>query len=459
MTVNSFFMRERISDYSEFVLNKSHSKKPNGIKTSFMPKECFPFQKHLIEWSLDNARSAIWADCGLGKTLMELVWAQNVVESTNKKVLILTPLAVASQTVSEGDKFGIECVKSRDGSNISNITVTNYEMLKNFNPEDFSAVVCDESSILKNFNGVRKSEIIDFMKKVPYRLLATATAAPNDYIEIGNSSEALGFLGYMDMLNRFFKNDLNNSGTKRMYGEAPKWRFKGHAELSFWRWVVTWARACRKPSDLGFGDDGYNLPELIENTIIVNEDKKVSIATDLNAQRKAKRDTIFERCEKVLECVDDKDYSLIWCGLNDEGDCLEKIIPDSVQVSGKDSDQRKEEKLTAFARGEIKRLISKPKIGAWGLNFQHCNHITYFPSHSYEQYYQSVRRCWRFGQKRPVTVDIVMSKEEKAIMKNMIHKSQKADKMFENLISEMNTPETVEKIEKFTNKMEVPSWL
>ncbi len=451
-------------EYGSFLEKKGQLCGNFGFKPLFMPDYLFDFQKFLTEWSLLKGRSAVFADCGLGKTIMELVFAQNVVQKTNKNVLILAPLAVTYQTQAEGKRFGIDSHVSKE--KVYPITITNYEKLKHFSPSDFVGVVCDESSILKNYSGAFKTEITQFMRKIPYRLLGTATAAPNDYIELGTSSEALGEMGFMDMLNKFFKNDLNNSGLRRHYGEAPKWRFKGHAQKMFWRWVCSWAKACRKPSDLGYSDDKFNLPKLTENKVII-EAKTLPDgmflplpAKNLDEQRKERRRTLEERCEAVADIVNKKDdFSLVWCQLNDEGNYLEKIIKDSVQVSGKDSENRKEEKLLSFARENTKCLITKPKIGGMGLNFQHCNHVTYFPSHSYEQYYQAIRRCWRFGQKREVSVDVVMTEGDDLVMRNMQRKSKQAQVMFENLVSEMNNQLKIMNIDKNTNKMEIPTWL
>jgi hypothetical protein len=245
--------------YQDFLDQKLHAGAAHGFEPIWMPPQLFDFQQSLVTWAIRKGRAAIFADCGLGKTAMQLTWAENVARHTGKPVLILTPLAVAAQTIREGEKFGIECQRSSDGTVPGRIVITNYERLEHFNPADFAGVVCDESSILKSFDGSRRNEITDFMRKVPYRLLATATAAPNDFIELGTSSEALGYMGHMDMLARFFKNDQNNLTSRRMYGEAPKWRFKGHAEQPFWRWVTSWARACRQPSDLGFDDGRFVL--------------------------------------------------------------------------------------------------------------------------------------------------------------------------------------------------------
>jgi len=257
-------MRRTITKYSKFLDKKTHLENNNGFKPTFIPDYLFDFQKVLTEWAIYKGRSALFEDCGLGKTVQYLVWAQNIVEKTNKRILILTPLSVSPQIVEEGVKFGIECEQSRNGKFNGKIIITNYERLHYFSSSDFIGMVCDESSILKNFNGIRKSEITNFMKKLPYRLLCTATAAPNDYIELGTSSEALGMLGFIDMLNRFFKNDLNTSDTGRYHGKSMNWRFKKHAEQVFWRWMTSWARAIRKPSDIDGDDTHFILPTLTE---------------------------------------------------------------------------------------------------------------------------------------------------------------------------------------------------
>jgi len=459
--------------YQEFLKDKSHLSSYNGFSTIFMPDFLFDFQRFLVDWAIRKGRSAIFADCGLGKTPMQLVWAENIIRKTNKNVLIVTPIAVGHQTVREGEKFDIECKRSIDGDVAGKITITNYERLHLFNPNDFIGVVCDESSILKNFDGKRKAIVTEFMKKRPYRLLCTATAAPNDYIELGTSSEALGELGFMDMLGRFFKNDQNTSDTKRHYAgqklgpgaSRPKWRFKRHAEVDFWRWVASWAMALRNPSDIGYNDDRFKLPELIEKETIVQNEKNLSgelfirPAISLHEQRQERRLTIQKRCEVVASLVAKKKPAVAWCHLNAEGDLLEKIIPDAVQVAGSDSDDKKEDILLNFTDGKIPILITKPKIGGFGMNWQHCSHATFFPSHSYEQYYQCVRRCWRYGQKNPVTVNLVTSKGEIGVMKNLQRKALAADKMFESLVMEMNDATSIKQSNQFTKKEEVPVWL
>jgi len=438
-----------------------------------MPDAAFDFQRSLIEWTVKQGRSAEFADCGLGKSLMELAWAQNVYLHTGKPVLLLTPLAVGPQMVAEGQKFGIETARSQEGKITAPIVVANYERLHYFNADDFDGVVADESSILKNFDGKRKQAITDFMRKRPFRLLATATAAPNDYIELGTSSEALGVLGHMDMLTRFFKNEqntirptvyLHRGKLHSQIREQAKWRFKKHAEIPFWKWVTSWARALRKPSDLGFEDDGFILPNLIEHQTVVEDPKPRNgelfdvPAVGLREQREERRNTIQERCEIAAEKVSHDRSAVVWCHLNDEGNLLENLIPDAVQVSGSDLDEKKEETFLAFANGQIRVLVTKPVIGGFGLNWQHCAHMTFFPSHSYEQYYQGVRRCWRFGQKRDVTVDIITTRGEVNVMQNLKRKAKQAEQMFDHLVRYMNDSLRLE-----TNldaiQMEVPAWL
>ena len=466
-------MIPHMDDYTTFLDAKRQLSGNHGFDPVGLNPALFPFQADIVRWALRKGRAAIFADCGLGKTPMQLDWADQVVRRTNGRVLILTPLAVSHQTLAEGAKFNIECHRSIHGELHPGINIINYERLHLLNPSDFVGAVCDESSILKSFDGVRRGEITDFMRKMPYRLLATATAAPNDYIELGTSSEALGELGHMDMLTRFFRNEQNNSSHRvahraRHFHVEPgkQWRFKGHARVPFWRWVCSWARAIRRPSDLGHPDDDFILPPLEEQEHMVAPNTLAPgmlfplPAVGLKEQREERRRTIQERCERVASLVCDTGQpAIVWCHLNDEGDKLEAMIPDCVQVSGDDSDDAKEEKLLAFAHNQVRVLVTKPKIGAWGLNFQHCAHVTFFPSHSFEQYYQGVRRCWRFGQTRPVHVDIVTTEGERGVMDNLQRKAKAADEMFSSLVGEMNHSLSIQRGIDFSEQEEVPSWL
>lgn len=457
-----------LSDYQTFLERKSQLDGDHGFEPTFMPDDLFSFQASLVEWAVRKGRAAIFADCGLGKTIMELVWAQNVAIHTGKPVLLLTPLAVAQQTVHEAEKFGIPVTRSLHGEVLDQIVVANYERLHLFQPEHFGGVVCDESSILKSFEGTTRKAITEFLRTLPYRLLATATAAPNDYIELGTSSEALGYLGYMDMLSRFFTND-----TRTSHGYHGKWRvnsahdfrFKGHAEEAFWRWVSSWARALRRPSDLGFSDDGFDLPPpTIREHVVEPHAPRPGMLFDLPAsgfreEREVRRRTIAERCQMVADLVNHtNEPAVVWCHLNPEGDLLEKLIPDAIQVSGRDSDDAKESKFLAFTNGESRVLVTKPVIGAWGLNWQHCAHLTFFPSHSYEQYYQAVRRCWRFGQTRSVLVDIVATEGEVDIQHNLQRKAKQAETMFSQLVSHMRDGMAIQRSEPFTTEVKLPEW-
>lgn len=455
--------------YSEFLQDRrsEHLAKVTEVNPASLNGHLFDFQRDTTAWALEKGRAAIFADCGLGKSIMELAWAEHLVKTTGGNVLILMPLAVSYQMVREAEKFGVEVARVSDGRAVRGINIANYERLERFSSSDFVGAVCDESSILKSFGGVRRKEITAFMRKLPYRLLCTATAAPNDYTELGTSSEALGYLGHMDMLNRFFRNDKNNSAVGRYRGKATEWRLKGHAELPFWRWVCSWGRSFRKPSDLGsqYTDDAFDLKPLTEEVHTVKSRRPPdgrlfdTYAMTLEEQREVVRRTVAERCEKAAQLVDHDRPALVWCHLNEEGRTLARLIPDAVEVSGSDTDEAKEHKLLAFANGEVRVLITKPKIGGWGLNFQHCSHVVMFPSHSYEQYYQAIRRCWRFGQQNPVKVDLVMTDSEQRVLDNLHSKSTAADAMFSRLVALMQQGQSINSADGFTTKGRIPTWI
>lgn len=455
-----------MSEYDAFVAGKEHAGAEHGFSPTFLPSWLFDFQAALVEWATRKGRCAILADCGLGKSAMQLVWAENIARHTNRPVLILTPLAVAEQTIEEAEKFGIEAVRSKDGQVPpgAKIVVANYERLHLFRSSEFTGCVCDESSILKSFDGARKALVTEFLRTLPYRLLCTATAAPNDYVELGTSSEALGELGYMDMLGRFFKNDQHSNNPNRIW-TGDKWRFKRHAGVPFWRWVCSWARAVRKPSDLGFADDRFRLPKLIESSEVVKATRlRPGFLFDLPAvglreQREDLRRTITERCERAAAKLANKHPALAWCHLNDEADLLETMIGGARQVSGAQSDDEKEEIFRAFAHKEIRALVTKPKIGAWGLNWQHCSQMTYFPSHSFEQYYQSTRRCWRYGQKCNVEVHCISTEGQRGVLDSLREKAKAAGAMFEALVEHMNNTLAIRKAEHTKLQLTTPEWL
>ena len=455
-----------MTTYADFLASRAQLTNAGGFEPTNLPDHLFDFQRALVEWAVRQGRGAIFADCGLGKTPMELAWAEQVNIRTGKPVLILTPLAVGFQTVAEAGKFGHDAALSRTGKPTAPITVTNYEQLGKFNPIDFGGVVCDESSILKSFDGATRSLVTEFMRRLPYRMLGTATAAPNDWIELGTSSEALGGLGHMDMLTRFFTNKQRSTSSRGrgMGGDAVAWRLKGHAEEPFWQWVATWARATRRPSDLGYDDGRFLLPNLIIRQTLVEAHRPAEgslfdvPAHGLREEREESRRTLTERCEAAAAAIDGVDHAVAWCHLNDESALLTRLIPGAVELSGSDSPDEKEEKLAAFSREEIRTLVTKPRLGAWGLNWQHCNRMTYFPSHSYEQWYQAIRRCWRFGQTRDVTVDVITTEGGRNVLANLQRKADQADSMFSALVAHMNNAAGITGA-TYDHKIEVPSWL
>lgn len=438
--------------YEEFLKAKQHSSIDYGIKPIYSIDAMFDFQKYIADYSIKKGRCAIFLDTGLGKTLIELVIAQNYIRATNKPVLIITPLAVAFQFIKEAEKFGIDDIQySKDGQYSKKIVVCNYERLEHFKSSDFDCVILDESSILKNFDGAIKSHITAFLKKVKYRFLATATPSPNDYIELGTSSEALGYFGYMDMLSKFFKNNQNNAAKLSQISKArqgEEWYLKPHAEYDFWRWVASWSVSAKKPSDLGFSDERHNLPELFENMHVVKNKQPLAIngqmslfnrpAVNFAEIKQEVRNTLTERCEMAIELAENK-TSVYWCNLNDESKLLKQLDKESTEILGAMDIDKKESILLDFANGNIKRLITKSSITAFGLNWQHCNHTVYFPTFSYEQYYQSIRRFWRFGQTKDVTVDLVISDGQQRILESLIIKKNKAIQMFEKLINQTNS--------------------
>lgn len=434
-------------DYNTFLESKRHSIGNFGFKANYIPDIAFDFQKHIIDKSIYKGRIGVFADTGLGKTLMQLSIAKNVVNHTNKKVLILTPLAVAFQFIIEAGKLGIDDVEySKDGKHTKKIVICNYERLHYFDSKDFEGVICDESSILKNFDGKIKNQITSFIKKIPYRFLSTATPSPNDFIELGTSSEALGYMGYMDMLGKFFKTNQNSvDSNNRNIGE--KFYLKPHAEKDFFAWVNQWSIMCKMPSDLGFSNERYHLPELIVNRHIVENQSLIDvngqiqmftpIAKSMTEVRHEQKQTEEKRCEKAVDLAQNK-VSVYWCNTNNESSILKYSDSKAVEIIGSQSIDKKEEILLAFANGEIERLITKAKITSMGLNWQHCNHSVFFPTWSYEQYYQAIRRFWRFGQKNNVTIDMVISDGQTRVLEALEQKTKKAIELHKNLTENVN---------------------
>lgn len=425
--------------YDEFIRNKQQLSGNFGFEPVYIPDRMFDFQKHITTWGLKKGRAGIFADTGLGKTLIQLVIAQNIVQKTNGNVLILTPLAVAFQFLEEAKTIDIDIEYSKDGKFKSKIVVCNYERLHYFNSQDFEGVILDESSILKNFDGAFKTQITEFMRKIKYRFLSTATPAPNDFIELGTSSEALGYLGHMEMLTRYFGNNENNIRPQEI---ANKWYLKPHAKDAFFKWVNSWSISIQKPSDIGFSDEKYVLPELIKNIHKVKNENNLVIngqiqlfnyeAKSMTEVREEQKTTIPQRCEKAVELASDK-VSVYWTNFNKESELLNELDSDAVEIQGSMSIDKKEDILLNFSKGNIKRIITKPKMTSFGLNWQHCNHTVYFPTWSYEQYYQAVRRFHRFGQKRNVTVDLVLSDGQERVLQALELKTQNAIDLWKRL--------------------------
>lgn len=458
--------------YQDFLSKKSHSSINVGIECKYLPNKIFDFQEHISKYAIKKGRCAVFLDTGMGKTLIELSVAKNYIEATNKPVIILTPLAVANQFIKEAEKFGIDDVEiTKNGKFTKKIILVNYERLHYVNASDFDCAILDESSILKNFEGAIKNQVTSFLKKIKYRFLFSATPSPNDYTELGTSSEALGYLGYMDMLSRFFKNNQNNVAklsqiSKARHGE--EWYLKPHAENDFWKWVSSWSISARKPSDIGFSDEKYILPKLNEIQTIVRNETPLIIngqrslfalpAVGFQEVKQEAKATIKQRCEVAVEKSGQHEISVYWCNLNDEAKCLSEIDKNAVEIHGKMNIDMKEDILQNFSNGEIKKLITKTSITAFGLNWQHCNHTTYFPTYSYEQYYQAIRRFWRFGQTNPVNVDLIISDGQELMMKSLIAKKEKAIQMFEKLIKQTNIDFDIKRKE-FNKNIIIPKFI
>lgn len=456
-----------MTDYEQFIASKKHSTGSFGFEPVWMPDSAFDFQKAILTKAINKGRIGIFADTGLGKTLIQTAIAENIIRKTNGRVLILTPLAVAFQFIDEAARIGVWDIEhSKDGKFSKKIVVCNYERLHLFNPSDFQCVMLDESSILKNFQGKIRDQVVAFIKKVPYRFLSTATPSPNDFIELGNSSEALGYMGYMDMLGKFFKSNQNSvDSNNRNIGE--KFYLKPHAERDFFAWVNQWSVMVKKPSDLGFSNEGYDLPELhvkrhmVENSNTWCIDGQEALfampAKSMTEVREEQKLTVKERCEKAAQLADGK-TSVYWCNLNEESALLKNLDKDASEIIGSMSIDQKEEILIAFARGEISRLITKAKMTSSGLNWQHCNHTVFFPTWSYEQYYQAIRRFWRFGQKREVTCDMVISEGQERVLEALEQKTNKAIELYSNLVQAANATYT-HKTKESTTTIKLPEFL
>ena len=422
--------KSRVS-YENFIASKAITATSSGIT---VPEEelnpmLFDFQRDIVKWALAKGRAAIFADCGDGKTAMQLEWAEQIRHRTGGKVLIVAPLAVSAQTQREGEKFGIRvniCASQTDVT-ADSVNITNYEKLNKFVSSEFTAIVLDESSIIKSFSGKIRNQIIGMFSKTPYKLACTATPAPNDYMELGNHSEFLGVMTRAEMLAMYFVHDG---------GETSKWRLKGHAADLFWRWLSSWCVVMDDPKKLGYTCEGYDLPKLSVHEIVVDGEQTENVALSLTERREARRDSLTERCKAAADLVNSSDDNwLCWCDLNAEADELHRLIPGSVNVQGSDTPEFKTSSMLDFAAGKLKCLVTKPKIAGYGMNWQNCHKVVFVGlSDSFEAYYQAVRRCWRFGQKSDVDVYIIISAQEGAVKENIERKQRDNEQMKEHLI-------------------------
>lgn len=428
-------------NYEAFLSTKTAIDVPTGFEPAGLPikRALFDFQADIVRWALRRGRAAIFADCGLGKTSIQLAWANEVADQTRKPVIILAPLAVAEQTVSEGSAMGVEVVHCREAADIAEhdrIIITNYERLHLFDASIFGGVVLDESSILKAFGGSTRKQITDSFRSTPYKLACTATPAPNDLIEIINHAEFLGVMGGKEIIALFFKQDGNTT---------HKWRLKGHAQADFWKWICTWAVNIRKPSDLGYSDDGFTLPGLtiVEHVVSASHAMDGWLfpmpASTMQERRDARRASLSDRVSSAAGIANASDEQFIaWCNLNAESVSLAKAIDNSIEVTGSDSDSHKIGAVRGFLSGEHRALVTKPEMFGFGLNLQCCQNMLFVGlSDSYEQFYQAVRRCWRFGQKHPVRVGIVISDLEGAVLANIRRKEADAATMAAEMVHNM----------------------
>ena len=452
-------------NYQEFLKTKEYTYQNTGfdIELEELNSNLFDFQKQIVKWALKKGRCALFLDTGLGKTICQLEFANQVCCRENGKALILAPLAVSKQTKKEGEKFGIEVNICRTQEDVKDgINITNYEMINHFNPSEFVCVVLDESSILKATLGKMSNQIIDMFRFTPYKLACTATPSPNDYIEFGNHSDFLNVMSRTEMLATFFINDAKEN----------QWRMKRHAENKFWEWLASWAMVVKNPADIGYPDERYNLPILnIQHIIIDSKVKRGQllpvVAKDLQERREARKESLVDRVNKVGELIKDMDSCLVWVDFNDESELIHKQY-NMIEVKGSDTDKHKEDSMIGFADGDIKFLVSKPSICGFGMNFQKCHNMIFCGiSDSYEKFYQAVRRCYRFGQEKEVNVYVIISQRELSVLNNIQKKQAQHERMSYEMVS--RTSEILKNEIHSTMKItedyiaeqivKIPSWL
>lgn len=455
-----------MSNYGDFLKEKDWISVDAGFTPTNLNSALYPFQQACVKWACKRGRAALFEDTGLGKTIQEVEFARLTHEYTQGDILLLAPLCVAQQTVNEAAKFGIDINYCRDANHLrSGINITNYEMVEHFESTEFAGVVLDESSILKSQTSKTRQYIADRFQSTPYRLSCTATPSPNDYMELGNQAEFLGIMKASEMLAMFFTHDG---------GETSKWRLKGHGKKRFWEWLATWAICIKSPSDIGFDDDGYDLPALnviehVVESLSSFDDLLPGVATTLAERRQAKKESLQERIKLAAEIANDSDESfIVWCHLNDESTALSAAIPDAVEVTGSMTPDAKERGITAFTSGDSRAIVSKPSIAGFGMNWQHCrNQVFAGLNDSWEEFYQAIRRSYRFGQQREVNVHVIVSSAESAVLENIHRKQLQADEMSAQMIGYMKMimqreihGASIDKTEYTPQqKMEIPKWL
>lgn len=460
-------------DYLDFIASKQIRAVDAGfdISMSAINQKAFEWQKMLIKWSLKKGRCANFQECGLGKTIQQLCFADETRKETGQPSIILAPLAVANQTKQQGKEFNIDvniCESARDVSKNA-VNITNYEKLHNFDCSVFGAVALDESSILKNSTGKTRTQLIENFKYTPFKSCYSATPAPNDFMELGNHSEFLGVMGYFEMLATFFVHDG---------GDVSKWRLKGHAENAFWDWIASWACVVPNPSILGFDDDRYNLPPLNVEQITVKSQMQndfgqmllfPSSSRTLQERAKARKESLEERVKTACEIANStNEQQLVWCDYNAESELLKKNINGAVEVKGSDSDEHKIKAMLGFANGDVRVLVSKPSICGYGMNWQNCNNELFVGlSDSFEKYYQALRRCYRFGQKKTVNARIIVSEAEGAVKENIERKQRQAaqfmntlaERTKNTLLADINNTANISKSYIPTERMTLPNWI
>lgn len=452
-------------NYHQFLEQKRIIVEPSGFEPGEINPMLFDFQRDVVRWALRRGKAALFLDTGLGKTFCQVEWAKHVATHTNGNVLIFAPLAVAQQTKDEALKLGVDITVCRGQDDVRpGINIANYDILHKFDPGQFAGLVLDESSILKAYGGKTRKALQTFAIGIPYRLACTATPAPNDLLELINHAEFLGIMTGKEIIALYFTQDGNST---------QKWRLKGHSRDDFWKWMAEWSIAMRKPSDLGYSDDRFILPPLNIHQVTVKNGQPMNgylvpvEARTMTERRAARRSSLPQRVQKCAEIINGgTDAWIVWCDLNGESGALAKAIPDAVEIRGSNKPQDKEQRMIDFARGNIRVLVTKPTVAGFGMNWQHCHNVAFVGlSDSFEQQYQAIRRCWRFGQRHPVDVHMITSELEGAVVENVRRKEKQAAQIFDAVVKHMAVNSTIKQavrneiVYRPSQPMRLPQWI